>query len=227
MANMSPPRSSHANPTDNGTAPALLLASSSPWRRDLLQRLGLNFDCASPNIDESPLSGEAPQQLALRLARQKAAALAEQYPHHWIIGSDQVACLANGELLNKPETHSNAVSQLTRSSGQQVFFYTSLYLLDSATGANQQHCEPFNVQFRTLSLAEIEAYLHREQPYQCAGAFMMEGLGITLFDSLQGQDPNALIGLPLIALNRMLINWHCNPLLQGTHKRLNANTLTP
>jgi MAF protein len=209
------PRSDHAKQTDNDAAPTLVLASSSPWRRELLQRLGLNFSCASPNIDESSASGEAPQELALRLARQKTEALAEQYPHHWIIGSDQVACLANGELLDKPGTHSNAVSQLTRSSGQQVSFYTGLYLLDSSNGASQQHCEPFHVQFRSLSLAEIEAYLRREQPYQCAGAFMMESLGITLFDSLQGQDPNALIGLPLIALNRMLINWHCNPLLQN------------
>ena len=215
MADAFLPRSDHAKHTDNDAAPTLMLASSSPWRRELLRRLGLDFNCASPNIDESPASGEAPQELALRLARQKAEALAEQYPQHWIIGSDQVACLANGELLDKPGTHSNAVSQLTRSSGQQVSFYTSLYLLDSSNGASQQHCDPFNVQFRSLSLAEIEAYLRREQPYQCAGAFMMEGLGITLFDSLQGQDPNALIGLPLIALNRMLINWHCNPLLQG------------
>jgi len=214
MADTSLPRGSHAKQADNGIAPALVLASSSPWRRELLQRLGLYFDCASPNIDESP-GGEAPQELALRLARQKTEALAEQYPQHWIIGSDQVVCLANGELLGKPGTHSNAVNQLTRSSGQQVTFYTSLFLLDSSNGDHQQHCEPFSVQFRSLSQAEIEAYLHREQPYQCAGAFMMEGLGITLFESLQGQDPNALIGLPLIALNRMLINWHCNPLLQG------------
>jgi MAF protein len=214
MADAFLPRSDHAKHTDNDTAPTLMLASSSPWRRELLRRLGLDFNCASPNIDESPASGEAPQELALRLARQKAEALAEQYPQHWIIGSDQVACLANGERLGKPETHSNAVSQLIRSSGQRVSFYTSLYLLDSSNGASQQHCEPFDVQFRTLSLVEIEAYLQREQPYQCAGAFMMEGLGITLFDSLQGQDPNALIGLPLIALNRMLINWHCNPLLK-------------
>jgi len=214
MADAFLPRSDHAKRTDNDAAPTLMLASSSPWRRELLRRLGLDFNCASPNIDESPASGETPQALTLRLARQKAEALAEQYPHHWIIGSDQVVCLANGERLGKPETHSNAVSQLTRSSGQRVSFYTSLYLLDSSNGASQQHCEPFDVQFRTLSLVEIEAYLQREQPYQCAGAFMMEGLGITLFDSLQGQDPNALIGLPLIALNRMLINWHCNPLLK-------------
>ena len=214
MADAFLPRSDHAKHTDNDAAPTLMLASSSPWRRELLRRLGLDFNCASPNIDESPASGETPQALTLRLARQKAEALAEQYPHHWIIGSDQVVCLANGERLGKPETHSNAVSQLIRSSGQRVSFYTSLYLLDSSNGASQQHCEPFDVQFRTLSLVEIEAYLQREQPYQCAGAFMMEGLGITLFDSLQGQDPNALIGLPLIALNRMLINWHCNPLLK-------------
>ena len=214
MADAFLPRSDHAKHTDNDAAPTLMLASSSPWRRELLRRLGLDFNCASPNIDESPASGETPQALTLRLARQKAEALAEQYPQHWIIGSDQVACLANGERLGKPETHSNAVSQLIRSSGQRVSFYTSLYLLDSSNGASQQHCEPFDVQFRTLSLVEIEAYLQREQPYQCAGAFMMEGLGITLFDSLQGQDPNALIGLPLIALNRMLINWHCNPLLK-------------
>jgi MAF protein len=223
MANTSSPLTICSKQTDKRAIPALVLASSSPWRRELLQRLGLHFECASPNIDENPISGEAPQELALRLARQKAEALAEQYHQHWIIGSDQVACLANGELLGKPGTHANAVSQLSRSSGQQVTFYTSLFLLNSSNGDAQHHCEPFKVQFRSLSKTEIEAYLYREQPYQCAGAFMMEGLGITLFESLQGQDPNALIGLPLIALNKMLINWQCNPLLQGT----SADLVTP
>lgn len=207
--------SSPASAPESDTIVALVLASSSPWRRELLKRLGLSFECANPDIDEKPVASEAPREMALRLAQQKAEALAQRYPRHWIIGSDQVACLGNGVPLGKPGNHANAVTQLANSSGQRVSFYTSLFLLNSESGASQQHCEVFNVQFRTLSHAEIDAYLHREQPYQCAGAFMMEGLGISLFESLQGDDPNALIGLPLIALNRMLINWNCNPLLQG------------
>ncbi|MGF2685109.1 Maf family protein [Marinobacter sp. DUT-3] len=192
----------------------LLLASSSPYRRELLQRLGLPFTCASPGIDESAQPGESAEGLAIRLAAEKAQALAPTHPGHWIIGSDQVACLPDGTILNKPGNHEAAIRQLTRSSGQQVSFLTGLALINADTGVALTHCEPFQVHFRTLEGAEIERYLEREQPYDCAGSFKMEGLGIALFDSLEGRDPNSLVGLPLIALIDMLRAWGLNPLLR-------------
>lgn len=191
----------------------LLLASSSPYRRELLERLSLPFETASPDIDESPKPDESPEQLAIRLAESKARALAGQYPQHWIIGSDQVACLPDGTLLAKPGSHEQATSQLQRSSGQTVQFLTGLTLHDPSSGRSQTHCEQFAVHFRDLTEEEIGGYLHKEQPYDCAGSFRMEGLGITLFQAMEGRDPNSLIGLPLIALNEMLRNWGLNPLL--------------
>lgn len=191
----------------------LLLASSSPYRRELLQRLGLPFTTASPDIDESPAAGETADRLAIRLAEAKACALRSRFPQHWIIGSDQVACLPDGTLLHKPSNHEQAVRQLRQCSGRTVTFHTGLCLLDAGSGDRQLCCEPFMVHFRTLQPEEIENYLRREQPYDCAGSFRMEGLGIALFERLEGADPNSLIGLPLIALNRMLINWDSNPLL--------------
>lgn len=190
----------------------LLLASSSPYRRELLAKLGLPFTCASPDIDETPRALEPPQELAVRLATSKARALAAAHPGHWIIGSDQVATLPDGTLLNKPGDHINAARQLGQSSGHSVTFLTGLALLDTDSGQLQTCCEPFTVHFRTLSKEEIEAYLQKEQPYNCAGSFKMEGLGITLFRELQGADPNSLVGLPLIALTRMLCAWGRNPL---------------
>lgn len=195
------------------TAHPLLLASSSPYRKALLQRLGLPFTCASPDIDETPADGESGPDLALRLATGKARALARDYPGHWIIGSDQVACLPDGSLLNKPGNHEQALQQLRKSSGQRVEFHTGLTLLDTDSGQQQSHCELFTVHFRQLTDPEIDAYLYREQPYDCAGSFRMEGLGIALFSKLEGADPNSLIGLPLIALISMLRNWGINPLL--------------
>ncbi|QSP96529.1 septum formation inhibitor Maf [Marinobacter salinisoli] len=194
----------------------LMLASSSPYRRALLARLELPFQCASPDIDETPQPGENAEQLATRLAESKARALAAHYDNHWIIGSDQVACLPDGTLLNKPGSHQSAVEQLRQSSGQCVQFMTGLALLDTSTSSLQVHCETFSVNFRDLSEAEIEAYLRREEPYDCAGSFRMEGLGITLFKSMAGRDPNSLIGLPLIALIDMLRQWGRNPLLEPT-----------
>lgn len=191
----------------------ILLASSSPYRRELLSRLELPFECASPDIDETPTPGESAEALALRLAEQKARALATTHRNHWIIGSDQVACLPDGTLLNKPENHVAATHQLARSSGQHVQFLTGLTLLNSETGDIQRLCEPFSVHFRDLLPEEIETYLRKEQPYDCAGSFRMEGLGIALFDKLEGRDPNSLIGLPLIALIDMLRAWDRNPLL--------------
>ncbi|MDL0429973.1 nucleoside triphosphate pyrophosphatase [Marinobacter sp. TBZ242] len=192
----------------------LLLASSSPYRRQLLTRLGIPFEAVSPEIDESPARHESPEQLATRLATAKAEALAPAWPDHWIIGSDQVACLQDGTLLNKPGNHELAVQQLTRSSGQRVSFMTGLTLLDATSGKRQSHCELFHAHFRKLGAEEIENYLKVEQPYDCAGSFKMEGLGIALFTKLEGRDPNSLVGLPLIALTDMLRNWGLNPLLQ-------------
>jgi len=198
--------------------PPLLLASSSPYRKALLARLNLSFITASPDIDESPSRDETPAELAVRLASEKAAALANTHPDHWIIGSDQVASLSTGETLSKPGTYEKAVQQLTRSSGQTVTFCTGLCLLDASNNRQQSHCETFQAHFRTLSQTEIEHYLNIEQPYDCAGSFKMEGLGIALFESLEGRDPNSLVGLPLIALTDMLKNWGVNPLLQPALK---------
>ncbi|MDP4546633.1 nucleoside triphosphate pyrophosphatase [Marinobacter sp. MDS2] len=193
----------------------ILLASSSPYRKQLLERLSLPFACASPDIDESPEPNEPAEALAIRLAAQKAQALAEKHPGTLIIGSDQVATLPDGRLLNKPGSHEQALTQLTRSSGQCVRFLTGLAVLDTETGDLKTHCEPFTVHFRNLSPAEITGYLLKEKPYDCAGSFKMEGLGITLFSRLEGRDPNSLIGLPLIALTDILHGFGINPLLES------------
>ena len=193
----------------------LVLASSSPYRKTLLDRLGLPFTCASPDIDETPQRGESGESLVTRLAESKARALAERFPGHWIIGSDQVACLPDGSVLSKPGNHEQATSQLHQSSGHRVLFLTGLALLDSDSGKLESLCEPYNARFRVLTAEEIDAYLRRELPYDCAGSFKMEGLGITLFEALEGRDPNSLVGLPLIALNDMLRRWGRNPLLEN------------
>lgn len=190
----------------------LILASTSPWRRMLLEKLSVPFECAAPEVDETPLPGEPARQLVLRLAQAKAQALAARYPHHLIIGSDQV-CVLDGEITGKPHTEENAHRQLRKASGTIVTFYTGLALYNSANGHLQTECEPFDVHFRRLSYQEIESYIRKENPLQCAGSFKSEGLGITLFDRLEGRDPNALVGLPLIALCQMLRREECNPLL--------------
>ncbi|HBM49943.1 Maf family protein [Marinobacter sp. UBA3607] len=194
--------------------PPLLLASSSPYRKELLARLGLPFNSASPDIDETPAPGESAEQLSLRLATGKARALAEHYPDTIIIGSDQAATLPDGTLLNKPGSHQKAREQLDLSSGNSVRFLTGLAVLDTRTGTLKTRCEPFEVHFRELTAEEIENYLNKEQPYDCAGSFKMEGLGIALFRSMEGRDPNSLIGLPLIALIDLLRELGVNPLLQ-------------
>ncbi|WP_105737388.1 Maf family protein [Cronobacter dublinensis] len=190
---------------------SIVLASTSPFRRSLLVKLGLPFETAAPETDETPYADETAQQLVLRLALQKAQALREKYPRHLIIGSDQV-CVLNNTITGKPHTFENGVKQLRQASGQVVTFYTGLALYNSATGAQQCDCEPFHVHFRTLSDAEIENYLYRETPWSCAGSFKSEGLGITLFDRLDGRDPNTLIGLPLIRLCEMLRREGIDPL---------------
>ncbi|AJJ36548.1 septum formation protein Maf [Yersinia rochesterensis] len=192
--------------------PQLVLASTSSYRRALLEKLQLPFITAAPETDETPLPTETASALVQRLAQAKAQALAAHYPQHLIIGSDQV-CVINGGIIGKPHNHANAVKQLHQASGQCVTFYTGLALLNTATNSHSCLCETFDVYFRTLNSAEIEGYLVREKPWNCAGSFKSEGLGITLFDKLSGRDPNTLIGLPLIALTQMLIEQGVNPLL--------------
>ncbi|MFC4258657.1 Maf family protein [Marinobacter lacisalsi] len=189
--------------------PPLVLASSSPWRRELLSRLRLPFECASPEIDETPLAGETAPTLVQRLASSKARALGANFPQHLIIGSDQVATL-DGSILGKPGNHDRAREQLTRCSGRTVTFHTGLTLYNSASGDTDVTEEAFRVHFRRLSNSDIDRYLRLEQPYQCAGSFQMEGLGIALFDRLEGRDPNTLVGLPLIALTDLLKNRGVN-----------------
>ena len=183
----------------------LVLASSSPYRRELLARLQLPFEAISPDVDETPLPNEAPQDTALRLAQLKASAVTEKYPDALIIGSDQVALL-NGQQLGKPHTFENAKRQLLAASGQAVVFHTALSLLNSRSGNMQACVVPITVRFRVLSLEQIERYLKKEQPFNCAGSAKSEGLGIALIERFEGDDPNALVGLPLIALVGMLNN---------------------
>lgn len=183
--------------------PRLALASSSPYRRMLLERLGIPFEYAAPDVDETPSSGETPEQLTLRLALEKARALAGRFTDHLIIGSDQVLLL-DGQAVSKPGNHAAARDQLRRCSGRTVQFTTSLCLLNSRTGKHQLTSELFQVSFRELDDESIERYLQREQPYDCAGSFKAEGMGISLFSALRGDDPNSLIGLPLIKLCEML-----------------------
>jgi len=190
----------------------IVLASTSSYRKQLLEKLTLPFICAAPGVDESAQANESAEQLVQRLAVAKAKALAANYPDHLLIGSDQV-CVINGEILGKPHTHANAFRQLRAASGQCITFYCGLALLNSATGHLQQLVEPFHVHFRDLTDEEINGYLQQEQPWDCAGSFKSEGLGIALFERLSGRDPNSLIGLPLIALGEMLRNEGVNPLL--------------
>ncbi|EEQ20486.1 Maf-like protein yceF 1 [Yersinia intermedia ATCC 29909] len=190
----------------------LVLASTSSYRQTLLEKLQLPFVTAAPQTDESPLAGETASALVQRLASAKALTLAGRFPQHLIIGSDQV-CVIDDLIVGKPHNYANAMKQLQQASGQCVTFYTGLALLNTATNSLSCLCETFDVYFRALSEAEIDGYLTREQPWNCAGSFKSEGLGITLFDRLSGRDPNTLIGLPLIALTQMLIEQGVNPLL--------------
>jgi septum formation protein len=183
----------------------LVLASTSPFRRALLDRLQVEYTCDSPEIDESPLAEESIEQMVTRLACEKAQAVADRHPDALIIGSDQSAVL-DGEILTKSGDFDNAVRQLRNASGKRVVFETGLCLLNSATGEKQTACVPYTVEFRELTDAMIEQYLRKEEPYNCAGSFKSEGLGITLFKRFEGEDPNALIGLPLIKLTEFLDN---------------------
>jgi septum formation protein len=195
------PPASPASPAS--AARALVLGSTSVYRRELLSRLRLPFTVEPPQVDETPLPGEAPAELARRLAAAKAAAVADQHPSSIVIGSDQVADL-EGEPLGKPGNHANASAQLRQMSGRTVIFQTAVTVMCRETGFVQHDLAPVRVRFRTLSLTEIEAYLRAEQPYDCAGSAKSEGLGIALLDAIDSDDPTALVGLPLIRTCRML-----------------------
>ena len=182
----------------------LLLASSSPYRRELLSRLQVPFDFAAPDIDETAKPNERAESLARRLATEKALALAKGYPDHLIIGSDQVAVLGE-KIIGKPKDFERARQQLLDCSGKSITFLTGLALLDGRDASVQVDCVPFTVHFRELDAARIERYLNIEQPYDCAGSFKAEGLGISLFRATEGEDVTSLIGLPLIRLVDMLL----------------------
>jgi len=182
---------------------ALVLASTSIYRKELLGRLGLPFVTVAPDVDESPLAQEAPQQLVRRLAEWKARAVAAQHPDALIIGSDQVA-VVDGRILGKPGDHAHAAAQLRMSAGRRLEFLTGLCLLNVANGHAQVDVVTFGVVFRALTERQIDNYLRHEQPYHCAGSFKSEALGIALCERFEGEDPTALIGLPLIRLVRML-----------------------
>ena len=181
----------------------LVLGSTSRYRRELLQRLGLHFDVTGPEVDETPLPGEAPRDLALRLAKAKARAVAQLHPEAVVIGSDQVADLA-GEPLGKPGHHDRAVAQLRQMRGRTVVFQTAVAVVCAATGFEQVDLAPVEVTFRDLCDAEIERYLRAEQPYDCAGSAKSEGLGIALLHAIHSDAPTSLIGLPLTRTCPML-----------------------
>ena len=181
----------------------LVLASTSPFRKTILEKLGVTFEVVSPEVDETALLNETPQQLVERLAIAKAKAVAENMDGALIIGSDQVSVI-NGEIIGKPHSHENAIKQLQSASGKTITFYTGLCLYNSSTNQYQSEVVPFNVVFRELTEEQIEHYLKKEKQYNCAGSFKSEALGIVLFEKLEGDDPNTLMGLPLIRLVKML-----------------------
>lgn len=189
--------------SDSSLQTPLILASSSPYRRLLLEKLALPFQCASPQVDETPHPGETPRELAVRLAESKAKALAGEFPGHLIIGSDQVACI-DGHTLGKPGGREAAIEQLLLASGKTASFLTALYLWHSGERRGLSDLDTTTVHFRPLGRQQIENYVDREKPYDCAGGFKSESLGIALFQRIDSDDPNALIGLPLIRLVSLL-----------------------
>ena len=181
----------------------IVLGSTSPFRSALLEKLGMPFVTDAPDTDESPLPGEGAEALVQRLAVAKAHSVGARHRDALVIGSDQVATI-DGDVLGKPGNRDNAIAQLRRASGREVAFLTGLCLLNTTTGQQQVDVEPFRVQFRKLSDAQIARYVDHEKPFNCAGSFKSEGYGITLFTAFQGRDPNTLIGLPLMRLVEML-----------------------
>ncbi|HEX6705391.1 MAG TPA: Maf family nucleotide pyrophosphatase [Albitalea sp.] len=192
-------------------SPALILASTSRYRRELLGRLRLPFEVHSPEVDETPRAGERPAELALRLALAKAQAIAAQHPHAVVIGSDQVADL-DGRPVGKPGSHERAVQQLTAMSGRSVVFQTAVAVVRHDTGFADAVLVPVTVRFRRLGEAEIERYLRAEQPYDCAGSAKSETLGIALLEAIESNDPTALVGLPLIRTCQLLRGAGLDPL---------------
>jgi len=193
----------HTAEQSHPTYPPLVLASSSPYRREILAKLGVPFACAAPEIDESPLPDEPVERLVVRLAENKARALAKRFPNHLIIGSDQSAVL-DGRPISKPGSRERAEEQLRAASGRTVVFYTALCVLNSGSGESLCDLDVTRVTFRVLDERQIAGYVEREQPYDCAGGFKSEGLGVALFERIETEDPNALVGLPLIRLIRLL-----------------------
>lgn len=190
-------------PSPSAPARALILGSTSKYRRELLSRLRLEFTVEPPGVNETPRAGEAPVDLARRLAAAKAAAVAARHPEAIVIGSDQVADL-DGEPIGKPGNHANAVAQLRRMRGRTVVFQTAVTVMCQASGFTQHDLAPVRVRFRALDDDEIEAYLRLEEPYDCAGSARSEGLGVALLEAIDSDDPTALVGLPLIRTCRML-----------------------
>lgn len=183
--------------------PQLVLGSTSPFRRSLLEKLGIDFVTDAPQTEETRLPGESPEALVHRLAGAKARDVGSRHSDSLVIGSDQVACV-DGEVLGKPGNRENAIAQLSSAAGKSVVFHTGLCLFNTRTGQAQTQVEAFTVHFRALTGAQIARYVDREQPFNCAGSFKSEGYGITLFSALEGRDPNSLVGLPLILLTEML-----------------------
>ena len=181
----------------------IILASSSPFRRQLLKRLHLDFDCQAPDVDESILDEESAQSYVLRLAKAKAGKIAEQNPDAVVIGSDQCALLDN-QILGKPGNHETALKQLRQAQGKTVVFHTGVCVMNLISGFEAVDSVSFEVEFRQLEDEQLDHYLRMEEPYQCAGSFKSEGYGITLFRAMRGEDPTALVGLPLITLIPMM-----------------------
>lgn len=192
----------------NSSTP-IVLASSSPYRKELLERLNIPFACKSPNIDESRLNQEAPETYVERLAIAKATALAEEYPEHLIIGSDQCS-VVDGDIVGKPGRREAAIAQLQASSGKTLTFLTGLAVINPLSGWQRTAISRFQVEFRDLSQAEIERYIDAEQPLDCAGSFKSERLGVSLTRAMRGDDPSALVGLPLIQLSAFLREYGIN-----------------
>lgn len=190
----------------------LVLASSSKYRQQLLTKLGIPFECYNPNINEERIKNEPIERYVQRLSVEKATIVGRHYPSHLIIGSDQAAISCNGDLLTKPYTAVEAELQLSKLSGKTTVFYTGLALLNSATNRLQTAIDVTTVTFKELSPAQISSYIRKDNPIDCAGSFKCESLGISLFKAIEGRDPNALIGLPLIALTELLENEGIDPL---------------
>ena len=191
------------------SGPELILGSTSIYRRDLLERLKIPFRVVAPDIDETPYEDETPQQLVARLALEKAQSVAINNPGSLVIGSDQVA-VHGGKIVGKPHSHDRAMEQLREANGKQITLYTGLSLVHADSGEELTEVIPFQVLFRQLTEEQLESYLHKEQPYHCAGSVKSEGLGIALLERFEGEDPNTLIGLPLIRLIRMLEHFGIN-----------------